>query len=137
MKANLHPWAMALGAVLLASPAVWAAQTVQHAGTVTAVDTARHTITIEEMGPWHPGKTNLTHEVFVLTPATKVELAVRTDVASGSAAQWTEKPLSSSHLRRGDYATVTAERKAGTLEAREVVVVRPEGFGSHAGVQRH
>jgi hypothetical protein len=135
MKVNVSTWAMALGAILLASAAVRASDTVQHAGTVTAVDTARHTITIEEMGPWHRGKVNLTHEVFAMTPVTKVELARRTGVDGNSVGPWTEKPLPASALHIGDYATVTAERKAGKLQATEVEVVRPGQSGLHASAQ--
>ncbi|HEU4438624.1 MAG TPA: hypothetical protein VFT36_05210, partial [Methylomirabilota bacterium] len=61
-------WAVTLGGVLLIVPAAWAAEGVEHVGNVIAVDTARHTITIEEMGPWHPGRKNVEREVFALTP---------------------------------------------------------------------
>ena len=82
MRVNANPWAMALGAVLLASPAAWASEAVQHTGTVTAVDAIRNTVTIEEM--------NLKHEVFAMTPETRVELASRTDVAGGYRGRWAE-----------------------------------------------
>jgi hypothetical protein len=133
MRVNANPWAMALGAVLLASPAAWASEAVQHTGTVTAVDAIRNTVTIEEMGPWHPGRMNLKHEVFAMTPETRVELASRTDVAGGYRGRWAEQRLPVSDLRAGDYATVTAEREAGKLQASQVVVVRPGEFEPHAG----
>jgi hypothetical protein len=93
MRVNANPWAMALGAVLLASPAAWASEAVQHTGTVTVVDAIRNTVTIEEMGPWHPGRMNLKHEVFAMTPETRVELASRTDVAGGYRGRWAEQRL--------------------------------------------
>jgi hypothetical protein len=125
MRVNANPWAMALGAVLLASPAAWASEAVQHTGTVTVVDAIRNTVTIEEM--------NLKHEVFAMTPETRVELASRTDVAGGYRGRWAEQRLPVSDLRAGDYATVTAEREAGKLQASQVVVVRPGESEPHAG----
>jgi hypothetical protein len=125
MRVNANPWAMALGAVLLASPAAWASEAVQRTGTVTVVDAIRNTVTIEEM--------NLKHEVFAMTPETRVELASRTDVAGGYRGRWAEQRLPVSDLRAGDYATVTAEREAGKLQASQVVVVRPGESEPHAG----
>jgi hypothetical protein len=124
MRLNVYPWAVALGAVLLGAPAGWASEVGRHSGTVTAVDTVRHTITIEEMGPWHIGKPSLKREVFAMTPETRIELVRRTDVAGGYRGQWAERPLPASELRAGDYATVTVERAAGRLEASTVVVLR-------------
>ncbi|HKW93147.1 MAG TPA: hypothetical protein VJX92_14725 [Methylomirabilota bacterium] len=142
MRPTPQHLAMALGAALLASPAAWASGSVQHTGTVTAVDTARNTITVEEMGPWHPGKTNLKREVFELTPDTKVELARRGSVPGGYRGQWIEHPLPASDLRVGDYATVTVVREARRPEATQLVVVRPGATGSHdrgdrAGTKTH
>ena len=131
MRVNTNPLTLALGAVLLASPAAWAFEAVRHTGTVTAVDAVRSTVTIEEMGPWHPGRVNLKHEVFAMTPETRVELASRTDVAGGYRGRWAERSLPVSDLRAGDYATVTAQREAGKLQASQVVVVRPGAAAPH------
>jgi hypothetical protein len=79
---------------------------------------------------------NLKHEVFAMTPETRVELASRTDAAGGYRGRWAEQPLPVSDLRARDYATVTAERKAGKLQASQVVVVRPGESAPHAGAHR-
>lgn len=116
MRVNTNPLTLALGAVLLASPAAWAFEAVRHTGTVTAVDAVRSTVTIEEMGPWHPGRVNLKHEVFAMTPETRVELASRTDVAGGYRGRWAERPRRISTLiRRGRRAIFDASsgRAAG------------------------
>ena len=138
MSMNAKHWALALGAVLLASPAAWASDTsatVEHSGTVTAVDSARNTITIEEMGPWHPGKTNLQREVFAMRPEATVELARRGDVAGGFPGQWGVEPLAASAVRPGDYATLTSTntREDGRRLATKVVVVRPGGSDHPSG----
>ncbi|HUM17203.1 MAG TPA: hypothetical protein VL086_16020 [Candidatus Nitrosotalea sp.] len=133
MRTNANRWALALGSALLVAPAAWAADIVEHSGSVTAVDAARHTITIEEMGSWHPGKRNVKREVFALTPETRVELARRQEVPGGYPGQWTEQALTSSAPRVGDFATITAQREGGRLQATAVVVVRPDGSGQPPG----
>jgi hypothetical protein len=137
MSANANRWAIALGAALLASTtAAWASDTVEHSGTVKAVDGGRNTITIEEMGPWRPGHVNVRREVFVMTPEVKVELARRADVAGSFPGQWGLKSLRASDLRAGDYATlaVTTGREGGRPRVTEVVVVRPDRSEQRAGV---
>jgi hypothetical protein len=86
------------------------------------------------MGPWHPGRTNVKREVFALTPETRVALACRQDVSGGYLGQWTERPLPASALRVGDFATVTAQREDGRLQATAVVVVRPQGSEHRTGL---
>ena len=133
MRVKANHWAIALGATLLAAPAAWAAVTVDHSGTVIAVAASRNTITIEEMGPWHPGKTSVEREVFALTPETRIELARRQDVTGGFPGQWADQALPASALRAGDFATVTVEREGRRLQATKVVVVRPGGSEPQAG----
>ena len=105
----------------------------EHSGSVTAVDPARHTITIEEMGPWHPGKTSVKHEVFAVTPETRVALARRQEVPGGYHGQWTEQALPAAAPRVGDFATVTARREGSRLQATAVVLVRPQGSEHRSG----
>lgn len=126
---NAKHWALAVGAVLLASPAAWGSDTIEHSGTVTAVDPARNTITIEEMGPWRPDQDTLRREVFIVTPEARVELARRSDAPGGFPGQWGVEPLAAAAVRPGDYATLTSpkEPKGGRLMASRVVVVRSRG----------
>jgi hypothetical protein len=73
-----------LSAILLAGPA-WAAGAETHSGAVGAVDLQRHTVTLEEMGPWRGPGTVPTRRSIRFTPETAVTL-VRRSAAAGPGA---------------------------------------------------
>lgn len=117
--------------ILLAAGPTWAGTVAKHSGEVVSEDLARHTITLEEMGPWHgPGTKPIRHVVH-LTDGTKVELVTR---AADGHAPWpggfTERPLRISGLRTGDYVTVAAEKAGKQMVAASVEVVRPTSTAS-------
>ena len=98
-----------------------------HSGRIVAIDAATRTLTLEELGP-APGEAPvaMTRAVEV-SPDTRVELFIRaegpgeTDWPGGFAA----KPLTTSELRPGDFATVTVVTDGARLRAQTVAVVRP------------
>jgi hypothetical protein len=127
---------LTLAGLLAATPAL-ASGTSKHSGTVTAVDSAKHTITIEEMGPWAPQRNTLERRTLELGPTTKVVLVERSKGANaqGWRGGFTESPLKTSDVRPGDYVSVTAARKDGRLAAVAVDVDRP--VATHAAVPHH
>jgi hypothetical protein len=95
----------------------------RHSGTITAVDAVGHThaLALQEVGPWAPDRDATTTLTFVLDRNTRLELVSRS-VAHGL---FVEHPLTPSEIHRGDYATVTVERRGRTPRAVVVEVVRP------------
>lgn len=95
------------------------ASPLRHSGRVAAVDPARHTLILEETGPWTPPHAGVVRRSIEAGSGTKFELATRT-VASG-AGGWPggfrESTLKPSDVRPGDYATVTIEREGRPLKA--------------------
>jgi hypothetical protein len=122
-----RPWsvlALALGGVLMVSPAV-ASEWAVHTGAIVAANTKSSTVTIEEMGPWHGPSTRPVRREFHLTPSTVVEFAARKEEPNGRTGVYVDRPLTVSDLRAGDYATVTVQREEGKAIATKIEVVRP------------
>src|SRR5712692_6675302 len=93
----------ALAAVLTAAPAL-AADTETHSGTLTAIDPAKHTLMLEEMGPWRGAGTGVITRSIVVTPATKVELVRRSKepVAGGWPGGYVDSPQTLAVVHPGD-----------------------------------
>lgn len=118
---------LALAALLLSAPAQ-AGEGVNHSGRIVAEDLARHTLTLEEMGPWRGPGGGLEREVVTLTSDTRIELAVRSPHApSGWPSGFAEHALTPEDLKTGDFVTVTAAREDNRLVAAAITVVRPSG----------
>ncbi len=115
----------ALAAVLTGAPAL-AADRELHSGTLTAIDPVRHTLTLEEMGPWKGAGTGLIARSIVISPATKVELVRRSKepVGDGWPGGYVESALTMAQLHPGDFATVTVTRRGQQLTAVSIGVVR-------------
>lgn len=112
---------------LVFGPAVvaWAAET--HSGTVTAIDPDRHTLTLQEMGPWKgPGTEPVTRSI-TLTSYTTVGVVARSETAppSGWPGGYVESPASLEALHAGDFATVTVAHRDHRTVATSIDVVRP------------
>jgi len=114
-----------LGVFLAASP-TWAGTIVRHTGDLVSEDMARHTITLDEMEPWHGPGTKPSRHVFHITDGTKAELLTH---ATNGKADWpggfTERSLQLSDLRPGEYVTVVVEQEGKQVAATRVEVVRP------------
>ena len=124
--------AVVLGALLMASP-VFAADIVKHSGSVVALDTDRHTVTIEEMGSWHGPGTPLAREVYHVTTSAKIELAERTrQVVHGWRGAFNTRLLPLGQIRLGDYVTLELERENGKPVATKMTVVRPAEAAVHS-----
>jgi hypothetical protein len=127
----MPPLIALLFAVLLAAPSARAGEVARHSGLITALDAGRRTLTLDEIGPWHPG-TRGVQEVVALTPGTR---CVRVSRATGRAQdgwprgfdQW---PLAPTALREGDYATVAVTQSGGHPVALSITVLRPDGPGA-------
>jgi hypothetical protein len=108
--------------VLTLGPA-WAAD---HSGTVVAVDPAKGTIVIDEIGPWQTkgGKTISTHRTFVVEPATQfVTLKRRPEPGpSGWRGEFVEAPLGAWAVSKGDFVTVRVEEKEKRSVATRIAV---------------
>jgi hypothetical protein len=115
-----------LSAILLAGPA-WAAGAETHSGDVGAVDLQRHTVTLEEMGPWRGPGTAPTRRSIRFTPETAVTLVQRsaTPTPRGWPGGYAESSLAMTAVRPGDFVSVTVTRHDGRVIARSIEVVRP------------
>jgi hypothetical protein len=125
-----------LGVLLVAAPAASAGETREHSGRIVSEDQTRHTLAIEEMGPWYGPGTKPVRRAFRLAPTTKVELAFRKPERGGGWGEFAVEPIKASDLRLGDYATVTLERLGKKLVATEVSIVRPTGGSEPRPAQR-
>jgi len=116
---------LALLVLLAASPAD-RAEMARHSGLIIGVDPARGALTLDGIGPWHPG-TGDVRRVLGLTPLTRVVLVSRATgrARDGWSGGFDESPLTASDLRVGDYSNVTVAKRDGRLVAISITVVRP------------
>lgn len=112
--------------ILLAGPA-WAATVETHSGAVRAVDLERHTVTVEEMGPWRGPGSHSTRRSIRFTTKTSVDLVQRSVAPppGGWPGGYVESPSTMGEVRPGDFVSVTATRHDGRITARAIDVVRP------------
>jgi hypothetical protein len=98
-----------------------------HSGVVTAIDPARHTVTIGEMGPWHGPTTTPATRVVVIPPGTRMQLVVRSRTAApgGWPGAYRESPLTLGQVHTGDFVTLAVTRQGGRDTAVSLDVVRP------------
>ena len=123
---NRRVMLMMLVPPLVFGPAV-VASAETHSGTVTAIDRDRHTLTLQEMGPWKGPGTEPVSRSITLTPDTTVGVVARSETAppSGWPGGYTESPASRDALRTGDFATVTVAHRDHRTVATSIDVVRP------------
>jgi hypothetical protein len=109
------------GAPCWAQPAVTG-----HSGTVTAVDRAAGTITIEEIGPWRVegGQTVVTPLTVRADESTSWMRARRATGAgpSGWEGEFVEAPQGAWEVKPGDYVTVEVSREGKRRVAVRVTV---------------
>lgn len=116
---------LAIATLLGAAPAM-AAEAQIHSGTLTAIDRATGTLTLEEMGRWTgPGSGVISRSIGV-TPATRLDLLRRSTKAAGGGwpGGYVESPLTLAGFHPGDFATVTVKAHGRALTAVSVDVVR-------------
>lgn len=113
--------------VIAAGMPSMAADRPRQSGTVASIDPAAHTITLEEIGPWHGPTTPPTRRTIPFSPSTRIELVKRSaqPTAGGWPGEYVESPLSPAEVRPGDFATVELAHENGRLVATTIDVVRP------------
>jgi hypothetical protein len=113
-------------AILVAGPA-GAATVETHSGAVRAVDLERHTVTIEEMGPWRGPGSHPTRRSIRFTTKTTVDLVRRpvTPPPGRWPGGYVESPSTMGEVRPGDFVSATVTRHDGRITARAIDVVRP------------
>jgi hypothetical protein len=108
--------------VLTFGPA-WAAD---HSGTVVAVDPAKGTIVIDEIGPWEmkSGRTISTQRTFLVEPSTQFVMLKRRPEPgpSGWPGEFVEAPLGAWAVSKGDFVTVRVKEEAKRSIATRVAV---------------
>jgi len=99
----------------------------RYSGSIVAVNPAKHTVTLEEVGPWTSQHSTLVKRSVEIGPSTRFELVTRAKAtgADGWNGGFTESSLDPSAVRPGDYATVTIERAGHQRNAVSVQIVRP------------
>ncbi len=97
-------------------------------GKILALDGGHRVITLEEVGPGTGRPAGLVTRRIELTSATRIELVsrARAAAAGGWAGGFKQAPQTATHLRVGDYVTVTIESRPGHGRAVSVTVMRPE-----------
>lgn len=130
---------LALAAVLLTSPTLAAGatkhvETAKHSGTIVAIDTAGHALTLEEMGPWTgPGK-GLVRRTVKITPDTKITRVARTagTAPDGWPGGFTSSSVTVADVRAGDFVTLTTTSRRGHLVASAIAIDQPGAAGAEA-----
>lgn len=119
-------WLLALSILLVASPALAGAPETR-SGTVAAIDLGRHTLTLEEMGPWAGPGTGTVEQTITLTPDTKLGLVRRSSGSTpgGWPGGYVESRLAPGEIHAGDFATARVVRRGGRLVAVSIDVVTP------------
>lgn len=125
-----------LAALVLVAPVLPAsAETMNHSGTIGAVDRGAGTITLDEIGPWRVrgGTTEITRRTIAVIASTEFELAERTPGAgpAGWIGEFVEKEIPSGELKAGDFVTVKVAHEGRRLTALAVTVVRPSTHCPH------
>ena len=104
------------------------AQTVNHSGTILAVDNVGGTIVLGEVGPWRVerGVTEMTRRVISVTASTKfVEVKRSTDTLFPG--DFVETALDAGALKVGDFVTVECRHEGKRMTALKVIVPKLEG----------
>jgi hypothetical protein len=91
-----------------------------------AVDPAKGTIVIDEIGPWQTksGRTISTHRTYVVEPSTQFVMLKRSSQPgpSGWRGEFVEAPLGAWAVGKGDFVTVRVEEKAKRSIATRIAV---------------
>ena len=103
-------------------------QTVNHSGTILAVDNVVGTIVLGEVGPWRVerGITQMTSRVIAMTASTKF-VEVKRGAETPFPGDFVETALDAGALKVGDFVTVECLHKGKRMTALKVVVPRLEG----------
>ena len=98
-----------------------------HSGILTAIDPARHTVTLSEMGPWTGPMTARTTRTIAVSPGTRIELVQRAPKPSGGGwpGGYGESPLAAAQLRPGEFATIQVTGRGHPAIALSIEVVGP------------
>lgn len=115
-----------LAILAVASPA-HTSPPVKHSGEIVAEDPVRHTITLDEIGPWSgPGTGEARRTIHLASPAA-IDVVKRTKgvAPDGWPRGYVSSSVPASDLHVGDFATVTTVTRGGRLLAVSVDVVRP------------
>jgi hypothetical protein len=123
--------ALVMWGLVLSGPAVATADT-RYSGTVTSVDTATRTVSVDEMGPWVGPNDGVVRRTVMLGPGTHVVLVSRGDATAPHvpAGEWPggfrEASMAPADIQAGDFVTVViGNHEDGRQAARAVSVVRP------------
>ena len=124
-RAMIRASVVVTAVLLLLTPAA-SAKTENHSGTIAAIDHAKGTMVLNEVGPWR-GATVITRRVITLRPTTEVTLVKRAsdEGASGWLGDFVEKRLGARDLKTGAMVTVKCEHAGKRLTALKVTVVEP------------
>lgn len=127
--------AVILAAAFVAPVLPASAETMNHSGTIGAMDRAAGTMVLEEIGPWRVkgGTTEITRRTIAVTPSAEFKLAERTPGAgpAGWIGGFVEKEIPSGELKAGDFVTVKVAHEGRRLTALAVTVVRPSTHCPH------
>jgi len=119
-------WVVSVVLVGFAAPGLTQPTATGHSGTVTAVDRAAGTITIEEIGPWRVegGQTVVTALTVRTDGSTSWMRARRATGAgpSGWEGEFVEAPQGAWEVKPGDYVTVEVPREGKSRVAVRVTV---------------
>jgi hypothetical protein len=119
--------AMLVLAILVAvGTPVLAAKSSTESGTVASINRPAHTITLDEMGPWHGPTTPTTRHSIAFTPSTRVELITRTKhpAVGGWPGGYVDSSLGAADVRPGDFVTITLAHENGRAVATSIDVVK-------------
>jgi hypothetical protein len=118
-------------AVLAVAAPAHASPPVKHSGEIVADDPVRHTVTLDELGPWSgPGTGDVRRTVHVASGA-PIDVIERTKgvASSGWPDGYVSAQIPASDLRVGDFVTLATVRRDGQLVAVSADVVRPASAG--------
>jgi hypothetical protein len=115
--------ALALGASAV-TPAVDAAGTSTHSGSIVALDPQGGVMIMEEVGPWRveQGQTVVTRRTINLTSATRFNTFIRVDVPGRFAGDFIEVALDAEDITPGDFVTAECLTERGRLVAVRVTM---------------
>jgi hypothetical protein len=121
------PAVVVIGSLLAVGPAAAGAGAAKYAGTVRAIDSARGSLVLDDVGPW-VGKTEspITPRTVSVSPSTEYLIADRAkDGATGYPGDYVETKAQLSDVKVGAFVAVECQRDGGRCAAVKLVVVRP------------
>jgi len=103
------------------------AATAKYAGTVRAIDSAKASLVLEDVGPWvGQAESPITPRTVVLSSSTEYFVADRVkDAPAGFSDDYRETRVQLSEVKAGAFVTVECERESAQCTAVKLTVVRP------------